>query len=175
MPLLNLIFDICRLRRGPQDMPYSTSLLAGAAAACVVLQLIVAALRGVPVTDVLGGAILALVFLFVVLQAMLTVRGLRGRFVQTATTLLLCAFLFNLLSLPIVLAAGDPPATPEQMTSIQALVGLIALPLLVWKVVVDAHVLRHSLDLPFFGGLAIAMAWIIAVLLLIKLTGVPAG
>lgn len=175
MHLLNLILDICRLRRGPQDVPYSPALLAGTAAACVALQLIIAAMRSAPLGEVLGGSLLSVVFLFIVLHAMLTVRGLRGRFVQSATALLLCAFFFNVLSLPVALLVGEPPATPEQMSPVQLLLGLIAMPLLIWKVVVDAHVLRHSLNLPFFGGLALAMAWIVALLILIKLTGVAAG
>ena len=36
-PFVFLIRDICLLRRGPQDLPYSVSLLVAAAAACVLL------------------------------------------------------------------------------------------------------------------------------------------
>lgn len=175
MSLPKLILDICRLQRGPQDMPHSQALLAGSAAAYVVLQLIAGALRDVSPMDILGGAVLTLIFLMIALHILLTLRGLRSRFVQAATTLLLCEFFFNLLSIPIALLAGDPPVSPEQLTPPQILAGLIALPLLVWKMVVDAHVLRHSLNLPFYGGLAIAFAWMFAVLLLIKIAGVPVG
>ena len=66
----------------------------------------------------------------------------------------------------IVLLSGGRPLSPDQVTPLQALLGLVALPVMVWKLVVDAHILRHSLNVPFFGGLALAVLWIIAELAL---------
>lgn len=171
---LVLIRDICLLRRGPQDVPYSIPLLVTVAAASVLLEAAVAIARDVPVAGVVAEAIVWLVFAFGGLNLALALRGLRNRFVQAATALLGCALMFTLLILPIALFATEPPATaPQPLTPTQLLVGVVALPLAIWKVVVDAHVFRHSLDIPFLSGLMIALLWIIAAAALAAATGAP--
>lgn len=172
-PSFYVIRDICLLRRGPQDLPYSVSLLLGVAAACVALQLGVAIVRSVPLGGVLAGALLWLMFTLGALNIVLTLRGLRNRFVQAATALLGCALAFTLLSLPIALLVGEPPASGDKMTALQLLLGVVSLPLLIWKVVVDAHVFRHSFDIPFISGVVIALLWIIAAMALASVSGAP--
>jgi hypothetical protein len=172
-PLLTLIRDICLLRRGPQDVPYSIPLLAAVAAACIVLQLGVAVARNVPLGQVFGGAVIWLLFTLSALNLILTLRGLRNRFVQSATALLGCALAFTLLSLPIALLVADRPLTTDQVTPLQLLLGVVSLPLLVWKIAVDAHVFRHSFDIPFLSGIVIALLWIIAATALAAASGAP--
>ena len=166
-PFVYLIRDICLLRRGPQDLPYSVSLLVAVAAAWTVLQLGVAVARAVPLNGVLAGAALELMFTLGALNVILTLRGLRNRFVQTATALLGCTLVFILLNVPILLLIGDPPATVQQLNPLQILLVLVSLPLLVWKVLVDAHIFRHSFDVPYLSGVVIALLWIIAGMMLV--------
>jgi len=99
---------------------------------------------------------------------------LRNRFVQSGTALLGCALVFTLLSMPIALLVGEPPITAEQMSPLQLILGLVSLPLLIWKVIVDAHVFRHSFDVPFLSGVVIALLWIIAAMALAGASGTPA-
>jgi hypothetical protein len=172
--LFNQIRDICLLRRGPQDLPYSIPTLIAVACACVVVQLAVAVARGVPVNGVLAGAVLWLLITLGALNLILSLRGLRNRFVQAATALLGCALVFTLLSVPIALLVGEPPTTPEQLSPLQLLLGLVSLPLLIWKIIVDAHVFRHSFDVPFLSGIVIALLWIIAAMALAGASGAPA-
>jgi hypothetical protein len=173
--LLQLLRDICLLRRGPQDVPYSPRLLVAVCAASLLLQLAIASVLGID-GDALGAGLIGLAFNFGILYGLLAVRGVRARFVQTALALTACAILFAILSVPIVLMAGGKPPTPETMTPLQALLGLLALPVVVWKLMVDAHILRHSLNLPFFAGLLIALIWVIAELWLgAALGGPPTG
>jgi len=173
-PFFQLIRDICLLRRGPQDLPFSVPLLGSVVAACVIVQLGVAVARSVPLEGVLAGAVLWLLVSLGALNLILTLRGLRNRFVQSATALLGCALFFTLLSVPIALLLDQPPATPEQMTPLQLVLGLVSLPLLIWKIVVDAHVFRHSFDVPFLSGVVIALLWIIAAMALASAAGAPA-
>ena len=172
-PFFYLIRDICLLRRGPQDLPYSVPLLLSVAAGCVLLQLGVAIARDASLSGVLAGAILWLMFTLGALNLVLTLRSLRNRFVQAATALLGCALAFTLLSLPIALLVGEPPTAGEKMTPLQLLLGLVSLPLLVWKVLVDAHVFRHSFDIPFLSGVVVALLWIIAAMALASVAGAP--
>jgi hypothetical protein len=173
-PFFELIRDICILRRGPQDLPYSIPLLLAVAAACVVVQLGVAIARNTPLGGVLVGAFMWLMMTLGALHLILTVRNLRNRFVQAATALLGCALVFTLLSLPIALLIPDPPPTAQQMTPLQLVLGIVSLPLLIWKLVVDAHVFRHSFDVPFMSGLLISLFWIFAAFALSSLAGSPA-
>jgi hypothetical protein len=77
-------------------------------------------------------------------------------------------------SVPIALLVGEPPITPDQLTPLQLLLGLVSLPLLIWKIIVDAHVFRHSFDVPFLSGVVIALLWIIAAMALAGAAGAPA-
>lgn len=173
-PFFFLLRDIFLLRRGPQDAPFSPTLLAGVCAASVLLQVAVASVLGIE-GNALGASLLGLAFNLMLLYVLLALRGVRERFVQTALTLTACAVLFAILSLPVVLMSGGKPPTPETITPVQALLGLLALPLVVWKLVVDAHILRHSLNLPFFAGLLIALFWVVAQLRLGAALGPAAG
>ena len=165
--------DVILLRRGPQDMPYSPRLLALVCGASLLLQLAIASVLGIP-GDALGAGLIGLAFNLSVLYLVLNLRGVRGRFAQAALALTSCAIVFAILSVPIVLAIGGKPPTPETMTPVQALLGMLALPVVVWKLVVDAHILRHSLNLPFAAGLLIALFWIVAELSLGAALGGPA-
>jgi len=174
--LLYLLRDVIALRRGPQDAPYSQRLLIALCAASLLLQLAIARVLAVQ-GETLGAGIIALGFNLGVLYLLLNLRKLTNRFVQVALTLLGCAMLFQLLSLPLVLlAGGHPPASPDHVTPAQVLLGLVSLPIVIWKLIVDAHILRHGLDLPFVSGLLIAVCWIIAELVLAgALGGTAAG
>jgi len=175
MPTFLLVLrDVILLRRGPQDLPYSPRLLVLVCGASLLLQLAIASVLGIP-GDALGAGLIGLAFNLGVLYLLLNLRGVRGRFVQSALALTSCAIVFAILSVPIVLAVGGKPPTPETMTPLQALLGMLALPVVVWKLIVDAHILRHSLNLPFAAGLLIALFWIVAELSLGAALGGPAG
>lgn len=173
-PLLTVLRDIVLLRRGPQDVPYSLRLLVIVCGASVLLQLAIASMLGIA-GDALGAGLVGLAFNLVVLYVLLALRGVPSRFLQAAIALNACAIMFALLSVPIVLMTGDKPPTPDTITPLQALLGLLALPIVVWKLVVDAHILRHSLNLPFMAGMLIALFWIMAELRLGAALGGPPG
>lgn len=167
LPVLLIVRDILLLRRGPQDLPFAPYLLVRAAALCVIVQTAIALIvHDTSLATVLVGALLWLVFTLLTLNLLLTLRGLRSRFVQMASALLSCTLVFTVLSAPIALLAGDTPVNAETMTPLQMLIGAVSLPLLIWKLVVDAHIFRHSLNLPFAAGLLVAILWIGAALML---------
>lgn len=159
--LFNLIWDICCLRRGPQDLPYAPRALLAMAVLFLVLQQAAAWLLGLAGEN-LGAGVLSLAVNFGALFLLLNLRNLRSRFVQAATALLGVAMVFFAISVPLMFAFGTPPHTPADATPIQMLIALLVFPMLAWKLIVDAHVLRHSLDVPFLAGLAIAVLWLIA-------------
>ncbi|TLY50355.1 MAG: hypothetical protein E6K53_10770 [Gammaproteobacteria bacterium] len=174
MTIIATLRDILLLRRGPQDLPYSPQLLVTMGALCVLVQLSVTLLRGLPAGAVIVGAVLWFAFALGALRLILTLRGFTNRFVQAATALLGCNLVFSIFALPVALLAGEPPTSPETMTLAQIVAGLISLPLLLWKIAVDAHVFRHSFEIPFLSGIVIALLWIVAAIALQSVGGVPA-
>src|SRR5947209_15024005 len=131
--LAKLIWDICCLRRGPQDLPYSPALLALVCAAFLGFETLLA----MDASTLAIGA-LALAVNMCVLFALLYARGLRNRFVQTAMALFACAFTFELLMLPLQLLFGDPNnGQPSPARSVIAIALLLALS---WKLIVDANI-----------------------------------
>jgi hypothetical protein len=170
---LYLLRDVILLRRGPQDMPHAPQLLALVCGVSVLLQLAIAYVLRIP-GNAFGAGLIGLAFNLGLLYLLLRLRDVASRFVQTALAMSACAVVFAILSAPIVLAIGGKPPTPESITPLQALLGMFALPVVVWKLIVDAHILRHALNLPFAGGLLIALMWVVAELVLGAAIGGPA-
>ncbi|HET6546081.1 MAG TPA: hypothetical protein VFG55_04960 [Rhodanobacteraceae bacterium] len=161
LEFLRLVRDLCQLRRGPQDLAYSPLLLLVLVVASVLLDM---ALGGVLEVkgSVLPRSLLSTALILALCWTALAARGLGNRFVQAGSALVACAMAFSLLMLPIAALTGTPPATPEQLTPLQVLLAWLALAIIVWKLSVDAHILRHALDAPFALGFLLALAWALA-------------
>ena len=171
----SLIRDICLLRRGPQDLPYSVPLLVMVAIAFVVLRLGLAIATGVSLGMMLAGALLWLLYTLGTLNLILSLRGLRNRFVQAATALLGCTLAFDVLSAPLALLLGDLPKVPTELTGVQSAVILISAPLGIWNIVVVAHVFRTSFGIPFLSAGLFALLWIVSAAVLVAAAGAPAA
>ena len=176
MPPLFLIFrDILLLRRGPQDLPHSPQLLAAIAAGCVVAQTFAAAmLVEQPATTLLVSALLSVLLTLIAMNVMLGLRRLRNRFVQSATALLGCNLVFTLIGIPIATFLPTKPTAPDQMPTIALLFAPLLLAYVIWQIAVNAHVLRHSLDLPLWGGVAMVLLWVVLAAFLSGIAGAPA-
>src|SRR5205807_994606 len=109
-PVVEIFRDLVLLRRGPQDLPYSTQLLALLAGACIVVQ---AVARTIPAPVGLGESFLSsLIETLLVLAALrlaLRARDLSSRFVQAASGLVGCNLIFTLINIPVALAFGKLP------------------------------------------------------------------
>lgn len=172
---LLILRDIVLLRRGPQDLPYSPR----------ALRLIIGAtiLFGGVVDTLIGdGSELSLLRMAVavglslgVLFLVLTTRNVQSRFSQTATASLLVAVVATALLVPALAALGplpEPGARPESISGQQLLLMLLVSVVGIWKLIVDAHILRHALEIRLLVALPIAFAMELAVdVLVIALFG----
>ena len=173
----HLIRDICLLRRGPQDLPYSAGLLAQVAALCVDRAArpwrCCAARRSAACWPVrccgwCSRWVRCNLHAEPARPAQPLRAGRRPR-CSAAPWCSPCSVCRSRCS------SANPPITPEQLTPLQLLLGLVSLPLLIWKIIVDAHVFRHSLDVPFLAGIVIALLWIVAAMVLSGAVRRPAG
>ncbi len=168
--LFKLFFDICLLRAKPQDVPASNTLM--------LLTLLVALVSGVPtIIGHIGGLAPALmiglidvVLILVLLRIFLTLTGLSGRLLQTATALFGTGVIMNLLSIPVQILLDS-----STESSVSQFIGaLLYFALLVWSLVIMAHILRHSFKLQLSSGVLIAMGYFMLINTLVRLF-LPAG
>lgn len=148
--LLALVGGLLRLRRGPQDVPYSPTFL--------LLSLLPYALLGSALASFVIPADRALLYgpaeatlLAVLVYAALAVRRQQARYVQTLTALALAGIAFNVLSLPLTALA-----TPENG------LGLLILLLLGWSFAVSVHILRQALEIPVPASVLVNIGFFLA-------------
>ena len=157
--LLRLLLDLCLLRRGPQEMPYSPRLTRDLVLAGVACDLIyVAALE---VSGALPRVGFGLVMALLVPWLLLAWRQRKERYAQTLGALVGTGVLFTLMFLPLALWAQQHVPEPgvDSLSREQIAAGWLVLGLLGWRMAVNGHILRHALDLPRMAGLALAMGW----------------
>ena len=156
--LLQAFFDICRLRLGPQELPASPFLLAitllfytvcGIGLALITIPPFQATLSGI--TETILVALLTVV--------LLRVRSMPERWIQSLTALAGTGIILSLIALPLSLWLHELRAAEADIR----VPGLLLFALVVWNVVIMAHILRHALSTSFGIGLLLAVGylWII--------------
>ena len=141
--LLALVGDLLLLRRGPQDVPYSPTLLLLALLPYALLSSVLAGFALPAGHALLYGPAEAALLTALVYAALLLRRRL-ARYVQTLTALLLTGVAFNAVSVPLTALARP-----------QNGLGLIILLLVGWSFAVSVHILRHALDIPVPGSVLV--------------------
>ena len=139
--LLLAFFDICRLRKAPQDIPASPQLLALSLTAYALLSCLLQGLSE-PVDLAVSSALLEIAVLMLFVQCLLLLKGRPARWMQTMTALAGAGIILSLIALPLYLFAGVGSAAAPGLN-----LGLTLLLMLAgWGVVVMGHVLRHALE-----------------------------
>lgn len=130
-------------------MPYSPPLAQGLVITVLAVEAALAHWIGEADALIWPRTLLSLCMLVGPPWLLLRLRGHRARLVQTLIALAGTGLLFTLALLPLILhtagldlAGGPPPGT--------ALLTFLVLTLLVWKLMVDAHILRVALEWPMF-------------------------
>lgn len=161
LKLLNFFVDLCLLRRAPQDLPASQSLLV----AVVIANGIAGIVLGLQAWDASGMALAATILdigvILGLLWVALQIRGVTPRFTQSATALLGAGTLFTLLAMPLQPLLDAPDGIE--------LGALLYLLLLVWVQLVYGHVLRHALNVSLLAGVALSLAYTFTSAVLIEL------
>ena len=154
--LAKTYFYICLLKYRPQDVPASRELLAISVGIYFLLDYVLAGLDE-NIANALPAAIVDTVFLLVFTLLLLLLRRTPARWTQTATALAGTGIVFALLLMPgvIILSESGP------MTLIQQLLSILLYLVLIWYVVVLAHIFRHALSSSFTLGIFISMIYLL--------------
>lgn len=151
------LLGLCLLRSGPQDFPHDVGLTRALVAVLALLELVYARLLDIPL--VLPPVALSIGLLVALPWLLLTLRGLRARYLQTLAALAAVEIVFTTLFLPLALAVlAAPPPDPQAPEPAQIALGLLTLALLGWKLMVHGHIYRHALDWPRLPALLLALA-----------------
>lgn len=156
--LLRLLWRICLLRAGPQDLPYSPALTRGLVVLGVGADLIFVSLVDASPHDA-ARMVLSLALLLGLPWLLLASRGLLPRYAQTLAAFAGTGMIFTLVFLPLALFAVDLPRPDSGVapTREQLLVGWLSLGLFGWKLALNGHLWKHALDWPRAGGLLLAL------------------
>ena len=155
LALLDVFFQIVMRRRGPEDLPDSSFLLWLAMGAYALAQLPTAALIFGWTSTALAAVALDCALLAGAFRVLLQLTGHAPRFHQTLTALAGTGALLALAQAPLVYfaklagAGGSPAAGPT--------LGLLAL--LLWSIVVQAHIASRALSAGYGTGLAVAIGY----------------
>ena len=156
LALLRTLFDIVRLRKGPDAIPYSWLV-------CFIVLLLwlfaglltTTATPGLDDRDFLYGTFTGVVGL-AVYAAIVVTSGHTPRLLQTVTAILgsgaLISFMFLAASMLL-----PPLFTPVPFLG-EGAVNVVVTLILLWSIPVEGHIIARSIDRHWYLGIAIAMA-----------------
>ncbi len=155
-------FEICRLNKGPQDIPASRNLLTICLVVYGLLSIQLAVLSQ-PIEKAVFAGVLEVALIMIFSLALLQIRGKSERWVQMVTALAGTGIIISILAIPLYLFIGIGADDAAASGGVHAL-GLLFLAVLAcWNITIMGHILRHALDLNMFSAiiLAISYIWII--------------
>ena len=170
---LPLLGRLLLLRCGPQDLPYSTTLLGGSIAASLVANILSLGIGTTAFTAIPQPLLATLVSIGFVI-GLLQIRERTPRTVQTLTALFATQAVLGLLALfplqalaPIFQQIAE---NPDAASTIQAPSSAVAawLALGLWSVMVTGHIFRNALDVHLLAGVGLAilqglLIWIVLI------------
>ena len=140
--LWSTFFDICRLRLKPQDLPHSNTLLSVTLFVYTIIGMALSMVQ-FSLPESLLSALVDTGLLVILIGSLLYFAHFRERTTQTLTALAGTNCVLEIIGSPIIFWFGFYEG--DMTIPILLLLGLI-----VWNMVVYAHILRHALSVPFF-------------------------
>jgi len=155
-PLISRFWEICLLRKGPEDTPYSPPLLvllllAGYLLDNLRINLLLPEITGFQLAGIL---LLHTLFMILITVGLLSLFGYGARIVQTLTAFTGTGIILSALILPFDYITS---LNPENFT----MVALIVMAVQIWSLVIAGHILSHALSVHRFTGVIIAIGYLI--------------
>lgn len=150
LPLLTTLFDIIRLRTGPEAIPHSSvlfvmTLVAWMAAGELIVMLIFELDQSDFAISIALGVVALLLYAFVVVSSQRS-----SRLLQTLTAILGCGVLLQCLF--IVSYSFLTPVLGR------GIAGIVSYLLLLWSVPVEGHIIARTIDRQWYVGFLVALA-----------------
>ena len=160
--LIKVWLNICLWRAAPQDLPASGMLLS-LSLACYALVSMLLSLGSYGLAGAVQLALLDLGLLVVFVLSLLYLQGKTARINQTLSALAGTGSLLGVFALPLIWWA-EPGQQPDQVPVLLTLFWLL---LLVWNLLVMAHIIRHALSSSVAVGLGVSLLYVLVSMQLI--------
>ncbi len=150
--LFRLFFSICRLKTGPQEVPASAPFTVVLLLAYTLISILVS-LNLLALDYSIFASLLETTLTVALTLGILQIRRLENRSMQTLSALAGTGIVISVIELPIIYWLGLARATGMDT----GLPGIFMLLLLVWSLMIMAHILRHALNTHFFIGFLLSL------------------
>jgi hypothetical protein len=154
LQLIRAWFEICLLRRAPQDLPASSYLL-GVSLCCYGLVSVLVSSQSYTLSMALLLTLVDLGLLVMFAWSLLYLQNKIARLNQTLSALAGTGSLMGLIALPLLLTLAPDAGADTVPASLQSLWLL----LLLWNLVIMAHIIRHALSSSFAIGFGISLLY----------------
>lgn len=153
LALLRWTIDILLLRGTPADAPASTALLLQLLVLDLISSLLYLQAMG---SEILFAPLLGRLLLRIVLvYGALWLFGRQQRFLQAAIALYAVSVLLTFVLMPVAAALVRSPTESADLGTQFLQLGFLSI--LLWSIVIDAHVFRHALNLRIWYTLPLAL------------------
>ncbi|MEJ2115931.1 MAG: hypothetical protein P8X88_07805 [Gammaproteobacteria bacterium] len=150
--IIKILFDICLLRKGPEDLPSSFNLMF----VLIVVSLLVSIVLGLAIYNYQLAVILSIVGLFVtfVFVKILLINKAE-RFIQTFSAMLGTSVLIDVISIPILY-----PLLGEKLDkNLAVLFWLLSIAVYGWFVVIYGFIVSRAISSTLGYGISIAIGY----------------
>lgn len=160
--LLKTLFDICLLRKGPEDLPANNSLMLMLVACSVLVSLYLGSfIHDYQIAFILSVVGVVIAFAF---SKLLLIKK-PERFLQTYSAMLGATILIDIITVPIVL----PLLNEDLNKSLIVMFSLLLLATYVWYVVVNGFIVSRAISSTLGYGVSISIAYVLVAYMIFKL------
>jgi len=149
--LLKLFFDICLLKKGPEDVPGFSALLRLLILVHVSISFIVLKLN-INSTDAAWQVLAEVILILGLTWPILFIANKPARYLQTTSALLGTDAVISFIAIP---------AMATLISHGTGLAYFSVILLMIWHWVISGHIFSHALDKPFAFGLGVAFLYIL--------------
>jgi drug/metabolite transporter (DMT)-like permease len=153
--LFRAFFQICLLRFSPGQLPRSYELLTVSLIAYTLVNFLLA-LFTAPLFDAVLASLLESALVALITVGILSLNRHYGRWVETLMALAGTGFILGMFALPLIYGG----TMLQDNGLLQAFMLLVYIFLVVWNILIMAHILRHAIDTTFGFGIVFALAYI---------------
>ena len=156
LQLSKILWAICKLKAGPQDLHVRIYLLVSVILAGIIVDSFATSILipNLPVFDVTKIIIIYNFVLLTVVYLLLKLIGYKERGVQTLTAIAGSGLFISLVLLPGLLMMNS---AEEQLKSFVFLIMIDN----IWRIVVNAHIFRHALSIGLLMAMILSVSYLL--------------
>ena len=156
LQLARIIWDICRLKTGPQELPKSYYLMVAAILAGIIVDsfatsILIPTLSGL---DIVKTIVIFNVLLLAAIYSLLKLLGYKERGIQTLTAVAGAGLFISLVLLPGLLTVNASDAESQSFA-------LFILIDNIWRIAVNAHIFKHALSISLLMAMILSVSYLL--------------